>query len=156
MKKKAKTKKKAKKESDAGKSCCPSLSYRARIIGFILCSLLGGVLNGLGVLMIFIGPIEAFAGLYSFGNIVAICATGFLVGPMRQLRQMVKPTRIGCTLVFIATFIATLVVAIKLKNLGLVIFLCCLQALAFFWYSISYIPFARNAIIALVKRITTC
>lgn len=55
------------------KSCCPSLSYKARIIGFIVCSLIGWAMSALSVVMIFVEPtLAAFAILYSLGNLTNI------------------------------------------------------------------------------------
>jgi hypothetical protein len=34
-----------------------------------------------------------FAVKYTFGNLLAICSTGFLIGPARQAKQMMAASR---------------------------------------------------------------
>lgn len=112
-----------------------------------------------------------FAILYSLGNICTLISyaffeafltfsTGFLIGPLRQLQQMIDPNRLVATIVFFAALAVTLVVALMVclshaipltSKWGdylwakiLCILLVIIQALAFIWYSISYIPFARD------------
>jgi hypothetical protein len=89
------------------------------------------------------GNINGFVILYSFGNVVAICATGFLMGPMKQLKSMFAPVRIIATLVFIGLLITTLVVAFQTKNFIAVMICVILQFFAGLWYSISYIPYGE-------------
>jgi len=56
-------------------SCFPTLSYKERITGFIVCFAIGTIIQFLsfGSLMgIFVGKISKFAFLYTLGNIVSL------------------------------------------------------------------------------------
>ncbi|RYG44148.1 hypothetical protein EON67_12100 [archaeon] len=74
------------------------------------------------------------------------CSTMFLFGPWRQMKNMFAAKRIIATLVYLITLIATLVVAIVVKSVPLVIVMIIIQFIALVWYTLSYIPYARNLV----------
>ncbi|CAB1429605.1 unnamed protein product [Pleuronectes platessa] len=61
----------------------------------------------------------------------------FLVGPWRQLRTMCARERALATVLVLWT------------NYTLALIFCLLQVLAFTWYGLSYLPFAREGILKL-------
>ena len=88
-----------------------------------------------------------FALQYTFGNILSICGTMFLVGPKRQLRNMTSATRWIAALVYVSAMAVTLVACFVIKgNGGGIIVLACVivQFCAMFWYALSYIPYGRR------------
>lgn len=116
------------------------------------------------------GNPEPFATSYTIGNILGICSTCFLYGPWTQFKKMFAPTRfrfvlkievmIICltelmwynrmvsTAVYIFFLGLTLFLAfypkpIVLRMLWLVLSILC-QFLALVWYTLSFIPFARD------------
>eukprot|EP01127_Copromyxa_protea_P008327 TRINITY_DN1913_c0_g1_i2.p1 TRINITY_DN1913_c0_g1~~TRINITY_DN1913_c0_g1_i2.p1 ORF type:complete len:105 (-),score=12.15 TRINITY_DN1913_c0_g1_i2:32-346(-) len=101
----------------------------------------------------FSGNFIPFAVLYSVGNILTLLSTGFLIGPVTQMKQMVDPNRLVATIVFVVSLALTLVAAIWWKKAFLCILFVVIQSLAFIWYSISYIPFARDFIKSFVGDI---
>jgi len=134
-------------------SCCPSLSWKSRIIGFAVVAVIGLVLSVIGTLMLLTNDLITFAVCYSLGTICSLCATGFLIGPMRQLKGMFAATRVFATILLLIFIVLTLVMAFVVQIVPLVILFCILQYLAFAWYSISYIPFARTLVIKCAGRI---
>lgn len=70
----------------------------------------------------------------------------FLVGPWKQTKNMFKEKRIVATSIYLVMLVITLVVAFKLQNGALVLICVFIQFLAMLWYSISYIPFARDVV----------
>lgn len=87
-----------------------------------------------------------FAVLYTFGNVLALASTCFLMGPLNQLKKMFAKTRVIATILVLVMFVLTLVCAFALKNGAPLAILCCvLQFFALTWYSLSYIPYARDA-----------
>ena len=60
-----------------------------------------------------------------------ICSTAFLVGPMRQFKNMFANRRIVATMIFLVMMILTLVVAIKAHSIILSLMFIILQFLAF-------------------------
>ncbi|XP_060067768.1 vesicle transport protein SFT2B-like [Ylistrum balloti] len=124
-----------------------TLSWSTRIKGFIVCFVLGVCLSILGSCLLFLKDgLVIFAVLYTFGNVLSLASTCFLMGPVNQLKKMFAKTRVIATLLVIVMFILTLVCAFALKNTALAIVCCVLQFLALTWYSLSYIPFARDAV----------
>ncbi|OWF44641.1 vesicle transport protein SFT2B-like [Mizuhopecten yessoensis] len=124
-----------------------TLSWSTRIKGFIVCFVLGVSLSILGSCLLFLKDgLVIFAVLYTFGNVLSLTSTCFLMGPLNQLKKMFAKTRIIATLLVIVMFILTLVCAFALKNTALAIVCCVLQFVALTWYSLSYIPFARDAV----------
>ncbi|KAF7251118.1 Vesicle transport protein SFT2B [Varanus komodoensis] len=125
-----------------------SLSWGTRIKGFIACFALGVLSSILGSCLLWVprkGPV-LFAVFYTLGNISSLGSTIFLMGPMRQLKRMFEPTRLIATIIMLLCLILTLCSAFWWHNKGLVLIFCILQFFALAWYSISYIPFARDAV----------
>src|SRR3989338_7188753 len=67
-------------------SCFPSLSFKHRLWGFLICLTIGIALSWISIA--FVGKPDKFAICYTIGNIIAIIASGFLVGPVRQFKLM--------------------------------------------------------------------
>ncbi len=86
----------------------------------------------------------------TIGNIIALCGSCFLSGPKSQAKKMWHATRRVATIVYLGSLVLTLVVAFcplpaTLQKLLLLVLMIC-QYLAIFWYCLSYIPFAREAV----------
>lgn len=74
----------------AADSCCPKLSFKERLHGVAACFFGGMVLSLLGTMFWWTGKTRPFAILYTLGNVVSICGTGFLIGPKRQERLVIS------------------------------------------------------------------
>uniref|UniRef100_A0A2H6MY65 Vesicle transport protein n=2 Tax=Micrurus TaxID=8634 RepID=A0A2H6MY65_9SAUR len=125
-----------------------SLSWSTRLKAFIACFIIGVVCSIMGSFLLWIpnkGPI-LFGVFYTLGNISSLGSTVFLMGPMKQLKRMFEPTRLIATILMLLCLILTLCAAFWWHNKGLTILFCILQFFALAWYSISYIPFARDAV----------
>ncbi|XP_028300625.1 SFT2 domain containing 2a [Gouania willdenowi] len=130
-----------------------SLSWATRIKGFIVCFVIGAGCTILGVCMLFLPRIglTLFIVLYTFGNICSLGSTMFLMGPVKQLKRMCDKTRALATTIMITCLVLTLCAAFWWKNFGLALLFVILQVLSFIWYSLSYIPCVREAILKLVS-----
>lgn len=84
--------------------------------------------------------------LFTFANIISLCASMFLCGPKKQLQNMTNKTRLITTCTFLFFMIMTLICALKLKSVGGTIVCAICQQAALTWYNLSYIPFARAMI----------
>jgi len=84
--------------------------------------------------------------LYVLGNVVAICSTGFLLGPRRQCKKMFHKTRRVACIIYLVLLIAVFACAMSEVPFGVVIVLFFMQMMAAFWYAISYIPYGRNMV----------
>ncbi|MBN3281299.1 SFT2A protein, partial [Polyodon spathula] len=131
-----------------------SLSFGTRVKWFAVCFAVGIVCSILGTALLFLpsGP-KLFAVFYTIGNLAALLSTCFLMGPVKQIKRMFEPTRLIATIVMLLCLVLTLCAVFWWQKKGLAIIFCILQFLAMTWYSLSYIPFARDAI---MKCCTTC
>lgn len=126
-----------------------TLGWTSRIKGFAICFCLGFIFSILGVffLAIPIKGIKLFAIFYSLGNLTSLASTCFLMGPYKQLKKMFSSTRILATVTALIFLVLTLVSALYLKKTGLTFVCCLIQFLAMVWYCLSYIPYARDAVL---------
>lgn len=125
---------------------CGDLAYKTRIIGFLACSITGWVLS-LIMTFVFIFSefsVAAYAVTYSIGQILNIAGSCFLSTPEGQIKAMKKKHRLIPSIVYIGLIILTLVIAIATEIKGLVLFLVVLQVFAYYWYTISFIPFGNK------------
>ncbi|CAG2121910.1 unnamed protein product, partial [Medioppia subpectinata] len=135
-------------------SSATSLSWSTRIQGFAICFVLGFVFSILGSALIALPKgLLLFAMFYTIGNLTSMGSTMFLMGPFRQIKKMFNETRVLATLGVFLFMILTLLSALWWKRALLAVIFCILQFLAFTWYSLSYIPYARDMV---RKTITSC
>ncbi|KAL8143584.1 hypothetical protein V2J09_016616 [Rumex salicifolius] len=87
-----------------------NLSPLQRTYGFAAALIAGVVLMFLSFI-VFSKPIK-FALLFTFGNILAIGSTAFLMGPAQQLQMMFDPVRLYATAVYLACVVLALICAL--------------------------------------------
>ncbi|XP_012683696.1 SFT2 domain containing 2a [Clupea harengus] len=126
-----------------------SLGWGTRVKGFIACMVIGVGCTILGVGCLFIPKIGLllFIVFYTFGNVCSLFSTMFLMGPLRQLKRMCDKTRAFATAVMLTCLVLTLCAVLWWKIFILALVLVILQSIAFAWYGLSYIPFARDAVL---------
>ncbi|KAG8383333.1 hypothetical protein BUALT_Bualt04G0001600 [Buddleja alternifolia] len=117
---------------------------RQRMYGFAIC-LASGISCTLLSMLVFFNPVK-FGITFSFGNLLALGSTGFLIGPKRQVTMMLDPVRIYATAIYIASIIVALFCAVYVRNKLLTLLAIVLEFGALIWYSLSYIPFARSMV----------
>lgn len=69
--------------------------------------------------LLFLFPVPDFVGfgiLYSFGSVLTIMSTMFLVGPVKQIKNMLKKNRIIASVVYLTSIALTLYCAIALED----------------------------------------
>lgn len=129
-------------------------------MGFFGCAASGWALSLVGSLVLLGGMttqnLRTFAVLYVCGNVIALTATGFLLGPKQQCMKMWHPCRRYTTTFYLIMLIVVFVVAILKQSIYLVLFLLAVEILAAIWYSISYIPGGRLFASALMRRTGVC
>ncbi|KAH7557787.1 hypothetical protein JRO89_XS11G0220300 [Xanthoceras sorbifolium] len=127
-----------------------SLSYTQRMYAFAAC-LVAGLACMFLSMIVFIKPIK-FAILFTFGNLLAVGSTAFLIGPVQQINMMFDSARIYATAVYLGCVVIALICALLIhsKILTLIGIIC--EVLALIWYCLSYIPFARRIVSDLMVR----
>ncbi|KAI0736930.1 SFT2-domain-containing protein [Fomitopsis betulina] len=123
------------------------LSRTQRLYGFGGCLAVGFVLSLLGAIFLFFSDFVMFAILYVLGTVVSLIATGFLLGFGKQLKLMFKPIRVIATVVFLLSIVLVLVGAFVIKSDVLCLIFVFVEYIAFTWYTLSYIPYARTAVL---------
>ncbi|KDO28142.1 hypothetical protein SPRG_06189 [Saprolegnia parasitica CBS 223.65] len=134
---------------------CQKLTKKQRMIGFGICFGLGYVISFISTFALLAGSRNGakFGILYSLGNIIALCGSGFLVGPAQQVKLMMKPVRRIAAAIYVSMIVLVLVLAILAPHLGLLILiLVMIQFGAAVWYSASYIPYGRKMITSLGSK----
>nr|ACU17006.1 unknown [Glycine max] len=134
---------------DSGGLC--SLSTTQRIYGFASC-LVAGLACMLLSMIVFAKPIK-FAALFTFGNLLAVGSTAFLLGPAQQLGMMVDPVRVFATAIYLGCVAIALICALWIHSKVLTIIAIIIEIGALIWYSLSYIPFARRMVSELMIRL---
>eukprot|EP00793_Prasinoderma_coloniale_P001156 PRCOL_00006147-RA len=123
-----------------------TLTWRQRLTGFFICAGLGIACSLMSSMFVWNFDATHFAVTYTFGNILSISSTAFLMGPVNQIKKMFKARRIWATLMYFVTMILTLVFALVVQDAMLVIICVVLQMMALVWYACSYIPFAQRVL----------
>lgn len=127
-------------------SPCGDMSYKTRIIGFLACSIIGTVMSFI-VSFVFIFSdfdVAVFAVVYSLSQVLNIAGSCFLSTPSGHLKAMKKKHRIIPSVTYISLIILTLIIAIATQIKGLVLLFLILQMIAYYWYTISFIPFGQK------------
>ncbi|BGP11940.1 hypothetical protein JCM10049v2_007860 [Rhodotorula toruloides] len=124
------------------------LTRTQRLYGFGICVVVGFALSLLGAIFFALGQVALFATLYVVGVVASLVGTGFLLGFMKQLKMMWDPVRRYAAAIFLLCIALTFVFAFVISIDVLVIVFAVCTYLAYAWYSLSYIPYAR----ALAKK----
>ena len=131
---------------------CPKLSYNQRLTGYVLCMSIGFLLT-IGSLVrlkaLLHGDPAPFVIYFTFGNLCAIASCFFLSGPKSHCKKMIDPTRRIATAFYLITIFFTFFVVFYEKipddgRVGIIILCVFIQWIAMIWYTISFIPFARD------------
>ncbi|OWM76338.1 vesicle transport protein SFT2B isoform X1 [Punica granatum] len=121
-----------------------TLSTKQRFYGFVVC-LVAGLTCTLLSMLVFFNPVK-FGITFTFGNMLALGSTAFLIGPKRQVNMMLDPVRIYATALYLASIIVALFCALYVRNKLLTLLAIILEFGGLIWYSLSYIPFARTVV----------
>ena len=137
-------------------ACCPALSYKQRMTGFLLCFLFGMIvsfsaLGSIGGLLL--GNPRPFAVKYTIGNLLSLGSSSFLVGPAKQCRDMLAPERFLASTIYFATLFGTLFSAFWLKIQIVTFAFVLVQFAALTWYMLSYVPYGQACLKRTVKKV---
>jgi len=129
--------------ADAQKDpCLPALTKKQRILGFIICLLMGTFCFSLSTLYIPFLLLKArkFALLYSLGSLFVISSFALLWGPVNHAKHLFSVSRLPFTLTYFTTMFGTLYFAMWVKSTIFTVVFAVAQILALVWYVVSYIP----------------
>jgi uncharacterized membrane protein len=89
------------------------------------------------------------------GNWIALLGSCFLSGPSNQIHRMFHERRRNATILYLGSLVLTILVAFwkRLPLQGLWLLLLTLaQYVSITWYTLSYIPFAQEAVTSFLSR----
>ncbi|XP_063409229.1 uncharacterized protein LOC134692686 [Mytilus trossulus] len=120
----------------------PSLTKKQRILGFILCLLMGTFCFSLASLYIPLLILKArkFAVLYTLGSLFIISSFSLLWGPMNHFKHLFSVERLPFTTAYFGSMLATLYFSLWLRSTVFTVIFAVIQILALVWYIVSYIP----------------
>merc|ERR1712130_158374 len=133
---------------------CPSLTYTQRLYGFGICLGLGILIAILSCIFVFFLMFVPFGVMYTFGNLLSLGSSMFLVGPVKQIKNMCKPVRAITTLIYFVMMGLTRFAAFYVQSGLLVLLFVFLQFCSLFWYTVSYIPYAQQCLCSCFKTTT--
>ncbi len=142
---------------------CPSLTYKQRLMGcafFMLAGFFISMGSFFRLKQLLAGQPESFAIMYTIGNIVSLCSTCCLYGPYAQAKSMFAETRMAVTILYFLLMATTLFLAFYKGDvpgrIPLLITVIICQFLALCWYTISFIPFARDIVKNCISKHCCC
>ncbi|KAK7093725.1 hypothetical protein V1264_007421 [Littorina saxatilis] len=107
--------------SDAQKDpLLPSLTKKQRILGFVMCILMGTFCFSLASLYIPMLILKArkFAMLYTLGSLFVISSFAFLWGPYHHVKHLFSLSRLPFTTVYFGTMFATIYFSMWVSTLA--------------------------------------
>uniref|UniRef100_A0A7E4V3V0 Vesicle transport protein n=1 Tax=Panagrellus redivivus TaxID=6233 RepID=A0A7E4V3V0_PANRE len=122
-------------------------SWQVRVYSFVLAFFLSLICSFLATPLLLRSKFTGFAVMISLGAILSIISTCFLSGPIKQLKKMFDPTRLIATIVYISMIVCTLIAGLVYQNAPLTVVFTLAQYAAMAWYSLSYIPYAREMLL---------
>lgn len=127
--------------------CCPTLGYRQRLIGFVVCMALGMLLSLSSVSSVtsaLLGNPIPFAVRYTLANVLSLLSYCFLVGPEHHCKGMLSYERRLSALAYVSSLAATLFSIFYLHSRILTLACLLVQCVAMMYYALSYLPFGQS------------
>ena len=124
-------------------SMCPELDLKTRIIGFIVCFIIGifMLISSISQLLtLALGGQRWFAIWYTAGNTVCLASSFFFMGPKRQCENMLKPERRKISLILFISMLSCVFLALAGFSKLIILLDIGVQFCALTWYVLSYIP----------------
>jgi lysylphosphatidylglycerol synthetase-like protein (DUF2156 family) len=128
------------------------LSWDLRIQCFTLAFILSMICSFLATPLLVAHKFTGFAVMVSMGGVISLLSTCFLSGPVKQLKKMFEPTRIIASIVYILMIVLTFIAGLVMQNVLLAVICTVGQYISMAWYSLSYIPYARDMLLRCFGR----
>jgi hypothetical protein len=139
----------------------PEFSLKERLLGCATCMVCGYILS-LGSFMkmrdLVSGNPVPLVTTVTLGNIISLGGTFFLAGPRSQFRRMFHPSRIVASSMYLGSLAITFVLLVFPNFMGrgfLLLLLLLSQYASITWYSLTYVPFAREILTKCCRRLVS-
>lgn len=140
-------------------SCCPDLSLKTRMIGFVVCCIIAIIFSVLSCMYIgglFSGSVNSFVIAYSLGTAFSIAASFFLKGPKAQWNTMTDKKRFIPSMIFLVAFIMTFISVYLIKSNVLTIICVVVQICAGLFYMLTFVPYGTSLFKKCCRSIFCC
>ncbi|CAI5439501.1 unnamed protein product [Caenorhabditis angaria] len=127
-------------------SLTTGMSWELRVQSFAGLFILSIIASFCGSYLLLLTKITGFCIMTSISAILSLSSTCCLMGPVGQIKKMFDKSRWISSSLYILMIILTLISGLFLENAVLAIICTAGQYIAMAWYSLSYIPYAREAI----------
>uniref|UniRef100_A0A8R1DHQ7 Vesicle transport protein n=1 Tax=Caenorhabditis japonica TaxID=281687 RepID=A0A8R1DHQ7_CAEJA len=122
------------------------MSWELRVQSFVGLFILSIIASFCGSYLLLLTKITGFCIMTSISAVLSLCSTCCLMGPVGQLKKMFDKSRWIASSLYIIFILLTLFAGLALENAPLAIICTAGQYIAMAWYSLSYIPYAREAV----------
>jgi hypothetical protein len=147
------------KSSISNDSCCPDLSLKTRVIGFIIFLCLGilfGILAAGAIFGFITGNLNNFIIFYSLSTASSIAGSFFLKGPKSQWKTITHPKRMIPSIIFLVAFIMTFVSVYLIESKILAIIFLLIQLTAGIFYVLTFFPYGKELCFKCCKSCFSC
>ncbi|EFP08613.1 hypothetical protein CRE_20432 [Caenorhabditis remanei] len=133
-------------ENEQQPTVTTGMSWELRVQSFVGLFILSIIASFCGSYLLLLTKITGFCIMTSISAILSLSSTCCLMGPCGQLKKMFDRSRWIASSLYILFIFLTLISGLWLKNAPLAIICTVGQYIAMAWYSLSYIPYAREAV----------
>eukprot|EP00467_Chlorarachnion_reptans_P017250 CAMPEP_0114498296 /NCGR_PEP_ID=MMETSP0109-20121206/6801_1 /TAXON_ID=29199 /ORGANISM="Chlorarachnion reptans, Strain CCCM449" /LENGTH=177 /DNA_ID=CAMNT_0001675773 /DNA_START=86 /DNA_END=616 /DNA_ORIENTATION=+ len=130
------------------------LSYMQRMAGFAMTGIGGLVMMGMASMylpMVLIGFPQKFAFTYAMSNLLLLLSSCFMVGPKKQIENMMQPSRAVAALGWLTSTIGLLYVVWRMRFFVYVVSALSVQVICLLYYVGTYLPWGNSWVTYIVK-----
>ncbi|KAG8342556.1 hypothetical protein TRVL_06617 [Trypanosoma vivax] len=137
----------------AGNSMFSSFTIPQRIIGFAISAVLSAILSMFALNALLMASVNSFAFRQTLAGVIMVVGTLCLCGPQKQMERMLDSTRRNSTIIYAISSFLTLLFSLVLQWTVFTLITVVVQYCALLWYAFSYIPYARETVVKVVRRV---
>lgn len=136
---------------------CPQMSRKQRVIGFMLCIIMGAFCMGLASFYIPVIVLKSrkFVLLFSMGSVFFIASFSMLWGLKKHMTHLIALERLPFTLAYFGTLTGTIYYSMIVQSVLLTLIFAALQMITLFWYIFSHLPGGVTGFKVFAKMLTT-
>ncbi|RNF15916.1 SFT2 domain containing 2 [Trypanosoma conorhini] len=139
--------------NDSEEQLFQGLSWSSRVQGYVLFTALGFFSSIMGWVALGIGSYWKYSVLSTLGSVMSLASTFILMGPRAQLQYMFDEYRRTASMLYLGSLLLTWIVAMVYKSAFLCSLCGLLQYACLIWYSLSYVPYGREAVSGFLSRL---
>lgn len=128
------------------------LTMTQRIEGYLLFTAIALFSSLMSWFAMGMGNYWKYTFLSSFGTLLSLTSTFFLMGPQSQLEYMMDEHRRTASLLYVGSIFLCLFTALAFHSFFLCAVTTLIQYGCLVWYSLTYIPYGREVVLSFLFR----